>query len=96
MDLNEFMAEDEEMATTEVESDSTATMGIIELPMNVDFKLTTQFDNVIYEDLVISKAKGDIQLKEGVAATHVTGACVENKQNIDKARVHSAQHKACM
>ena len=36
--------------------------------MNVDFKLTTQFDNVIYEDLVISKAKGDIQLKEGVAS----------------------------
>ena len=35
------------------------------------------------------------QLKEGVAATHVTGACVENKQNIDKTRVHSAQHKAC-
>lgn len=68
MDLNEFMAEDEEMATTEVESDSTATMGIIELPMNVDFNLTTQFDNVIYEDLVISKAKGAVLLKEGVAS----------------------------
>ena len=36
------------------------------------------------------------QLKEGVAATHVTTACVEGKQNIDKARAHSEEHKACM
>ena len=36
------------------------------------------------------------RLKEGVAATHVTGACVEGKQNIDEARAHSEEHKACM
>ncbi|MFT4879416.1 MAG: hypothetical protein ACJAU0_002426 [Flavobacteriales bacterium] len=69
LDLNEFLAEEEGTEEEETTAaDSTGTGGIIELPNNIDFKLNANFAKMVYEDLVITNAKGGIGLKEAVAS----------------------------
>jgi len=70
LDLNEFLAAEEEDGAEEetMASDSTVTAGVIQLPMNIDFKLNATFAKLIYEDMVITNATGGIGLKEAVAS----------------------------
>ena len=62
MDLNEFMTETEETATTD-----SATFGIIQLPMNVDFLLKSNLNTVKMMDYTLTNAVGDITVKDGIA-----------------------------
>jgi hypothetical protein len=62
LDLNEFMTETEEPATTE-----TASYGVIPVPNDVDFLLRSDIKTVKVMDLTLSNASGDILVKDGVA-----------------------------
>jgi hypothetical protein len=74
LDLNEFMTEEEQAATsttTPAEGTTPATeessMSVIELPGNVDFTLNSSFNKLIYGTTEITNATGGIQLKDKVA-----------------------------
>lgn len=62
-DLNEFMTEDE---TATVEED-TASFGVIPIPNNIDFVLTSNVKQAKMMDYNITNASGDIILKNGIA-----------------------------
>ena len=63
VDLNEFMTEGE--ATTA--DTASVPMEVIEIPRNIDFVLHTNIDQVLYDDLTLKNAKGDVIIKEGIA-----------------------------
>ncbi|WP_317048528.1 AsmA-like C-terminal region-containing protein [Echinicola strongylocentroti] len=58
--INEWMTESE--TTTE----DTTELQLIELPRNIDFAMSVQADEVLYDDLVFSDAKGTMTLKNGI------------------------------
>jgi hypothetical protein len=63
LDLNEFMTETEETTTEE----DTASFGVIPIPANIDFILHSSIQTTKMMDYTITKAKGDIILKDGIA-----------------------------
>lgn len=63
LDLNEFMTDTDEAAT----SSDTTSFGVIPVPDNIDFLLRSNIKTVKMMDFVISNAVGDIVVKEGVA-----------------------------
>jgi uncharacterized protein involved in outer membrane biogenesis len=62
LDLNEFMTETEE--TTETDS---ASYGVIQLPMNLDFLMKSNVKTVKMMEYTITDASGDIVVKNGIA-----------------------------
>ncbi|UCS94469.1 hypothetical protein KZP23_05440 [Echinicola marina] len=58
--INEWMTEGE--STTA----DTTELTLIELPKNIDFNMTVQADEVLYDNLVFNDAKGQMTLKDGV------------------------------
>jgi len=60
LDLNEFMSGSEE---TSIEED-TATLSVIEVPANVDFKLVSRIDKLYYDKLEIENTIGTILVKD--------------------------------
>ncbi|GGF34745.1 AsmA-like C-terminal region-containing protein [Echinicola rosea] len=58
--INEWMTESE--TTTE----DTTVLQLIELPQDIDFTMSVQADEVLYDDLVFSDAKGTMTLKNGI------------------------------
>ena len=62
LDLNEFMTETEETTTT----DSTA-YGVIPVPSNIDFVLSSEIKTVKMMDYTFTNASGDIIVKDGIA-----------------------------
>jgi osmotically-inducible protein OsmY len=62
VDLNEFMSS--EQATGEQAQTQTSTQGVIEVPGNINFRLTGSAGKVIYEDWDISNVKGVILLAD--------------------------------
>lgn len=65
LDLNEFMTETEETATTD-----SASYGVIPVPSNIDFVLRSEIKTVKMMDFTLSEAAGDIIIKDGVADLH--------------------------
>jgi len=63
LDLNEFMTDTDEAAT----STDTTSYGVIPVPENIDFLLRSNIKTVKMMDFVISNAVGDIVVKDGVA-----------------------------
>ncbi len=63
LDLNEFMTEDE---STDSEED-TESFGVIPVPNNIDFVLTSSIKSVKMMDLNITNAAGDIIVRNGIA-----------------------------
>ncbi len=61
-DLNEFMTDTEETATTD-----TASFGVIPVPTNIDFVLHSDVKHAKMMDFDITNAKGDIIVKDGIA-----------------------------
>jgi hypothetical protein len=59
LNLNDFMTNEEAVA-----SDSSA-VGIIEIPKNLDFSLNGNFKHVIFDNLDMTNAVGQILVKEG-------------------------------
>lgn len=62
LDLNEFMTETEEAATTD-----SAAYGVIPVPTNIDFVLHSDIKTVKMMDYTFTEASGDIIVKDGVA-----------------------------
>lgn len=61
VDLNEWMTSEE---TVEEEEDTVA-LEVIRIPQNIDFILTSQIDQLIYDDLEINSFTGDLIIKDG-------------------------------
>ncbi len=58
--LNPFLTETEE----EVAPEDTIPLTIIEVPANIDFTLNSSFDKIIFDDLEISNARGQITVAD--------------------------------
>lgn len=63
LDLNEFMTDGEE-ATAGTDS---ASYGVIEVPANIDFVLSSSIKQVRMMDYIMTNATGDVVVKDGVA-----------------------------
>ncbi len=61
-DLNEFMTEEETTSTTD-----TSSFGVIPVPGNIDFVLSSNIKQVKMMDFNITNASGDIIVKDGIA-----------------------------
>ncbi|UII22436.1 AsmA family protein [Fulvivirga ligni] len=64
LDLNEFMSEEEDPATTVTEEES---YGVIQVPEDIDFVLHSNIKTVKVMDMDITNATGDIIVKDGIA-----------------------------
>lgn len=64
MDLNEFMAEDSSATTAATTPADTAPMTVIEVPANIDFKLTTQIRKLLYDNMEMSGVSGAVAIKD--------------------------------
>jgi hypothetical protein len=62
LDLNEFMTETEETSTTD-----SASYGVVQLPMNVDFLLKSTVKTVKMMEYTLTNASGDIVVRDGIA-----------------------------
>ncbi len=72
IDANEFLTEDSEeeteVATTdETEASDTSSVGIVEVPTNIDFTLKTNIKTLYYDKLDITNIIGYIYIKDGKA-----------------------------
>lgn len=65
LDLNEFMAEEEEVAPTVGEEEEA--YGVIQVPENIDFVLKSNIKTAKVMDMEITNATGDIIIRDGVA-----------------------------
>jgi hypothetical protein len=63
LDLNEFMTDTGETATTT----DTASYGVIPIPENIDFVLRSNVKTVKMMDYTMTNAAGDVILKDGIA-----------------------------
>lgn len=64
LDLNEFMAEEEQAAPTVAEEES---YGVVQVPENIDFVLKSNIKTAKLMDMEITNATGNIIVKDGVA-----------------------------
>ncbi len=59
LDLNEMMG-----SSTETTAEDTAAMTVVEIPGNIDFKLVSRIDKILYDKLEIENAIGTILVKD--------------------------------
>jgi len=66
LDLNEFMEEEEPAAEGEVAAspEDTVPYTVIEVPKNIDFKLASSFETILYEEMPMTNVKGDLIIKD--------------------------------
>lgn len=62
LDLNEFMSE-EEVPVEEVPED-TVPMSVIEVPGNIDFRLESRLDKVLFQNMEIERIRGLIEVRD--------------------------------
>jgi hypothetical protein len=62
LNLNDFMSNEEASASTD-----SASIGVIEIPKNLNFNLTGNFKQVIFDNLEMNNVAGQIIVKEGKA-----------------------------
>ncbi|MBA4054954.1 MAG: hypothetical protein C0490_09605 [Marivirga sp.] len=62
LDLNEFMTDTEEAASTD-----SASYGVIEVPKNIDFVLKSTIKQIKMMDYNMTDASGDVIVKDGIA-----------------------------
>lgn len=62
VDLNEWMTKD----TTAVEETDTAHLEVVEVPGNIDFVLKSSIDKILYDNLELMNATGNIIVRDGV------------------------------
>ncbi len=63
LDLDEFMSEEE----TETVAEDTTSLSVIPIPTNIDFVLNSKIETVKVMDMILTKAKGDVIIKKGIA-----------------------------
>ena len=66
-DLNEWMSDEEESAEVEEESSES---GVVEVPKNIDFELSTLFKKIDYDNMPITDFKGKLTVKNGEVLFH--------------------------
>jgi len=64
LDLNELIPESEEKVVVE---EDTSSLSVIEIPDNIDFRLTSALDMVKYDNIELSNIRGIIFIKDGKA-----------------------------
>jgi hypothetical protein len=62
LDLNEFMSSDESATTTE--NTSTSEASVIEIPKNIHFNVKTSADKILYDNLVMEKVVGVVNIAD--------------------------------
>lgn len=62
LNLNDFMTEE---STTSASKDSASSIGVIEIPKNIDFNLNGTFNQVIFDNLDMKNVVGQIVIKNG-------------------------------
>ena len=62
-DLNELMSEEEPVTSSAVETD-TASMSVIEVPKNLDFRMGMAVKRVLYDNMTLDNCKGSIHLHD--------------------------------
>lgn len=67
LDLNEFMS-DEEVAEETTEEAPEESMGVVEVPKNIDFVMTSDIKTVAVMDMSITNAKGKIVVRNGIVS----------------------------
>ncbi len=63
LNLNEIMASEVE---EEPEDEDTVSMTVVKVPENIDFRLTTSIDKVVYDELEIESLEGEVIVRNGV------------------------------
>lgn len=66
MDLNEMMAEDEDVSETEGED--VQELSVIDIPGNIDFNLRASFDEMKYGDMIMNNVTGLVRIDDHVAS----------------------------
>ena len=65
IDCNELLGTDQ---SSEATADTTVSeAGIVEVPKNIDFTLSTDIKKILYDRLVISNVNGGVSVKDGIA-----------------------------
>jgi hypothetical protein len=76
LNVNDFMSEEEAIAQPDTpQAAQPATeepMSVIEIPKNIDFKLTANFKKVTYDAIVLENIKGNISMANGIL--HINNA----------------------
>lgn len=67
MDLNQFMVESDEEVVVDsaTMAADTVPMAIVVIPKNIDFTLNSSLDEIIYDNLTLTNAKGALLVKNG-------------------------------
>ena len=72
LDINELMGpeeevEEEEAATAPADTTSEP-MEVVDVPTNIDFRMTTDIKKLIYDNMDITNIKGGVSIKDGVVS----------------------------
>jgi F0F1-type ATP synthase membrane subunit b/b' len=65
LDLNELMASDEELSTETSGAEDSSALSVVRIPTDLAFQLASSLDTVLYDDLLITQAQGNIAVKDG-------------------------------
>ncbi len=65
VDINEWMVSDE---TETEEEEDTSTMEVIRIPANIDFILTSDIKEILYDNLAIKDFRGELIIRDGALA----------------------------
>lgn len=64
IDLNELMGTQPQTTTAKTD---TAAMQLLEVPANIDFNLNAGIGKIVYDNLILEKINGKLEVKEGAA-----------------------------
>lgn len=79
LDLNPFMTETgEEAKSTQPTASDTLPLKAIPIPQNIDFKMNTKINKLIYDNLVLNNVSGSTQIKDGVVDLNNINAGIFN------------------
>jgi len=67
LNIDELMADSDEPEGTETTDTSSYKMSVIEIPVDIDFKMTSLLKKVIYDDIELENVNGEIKVKNGDA-----------------------------
>ncbi len=66
VDLNEWMTEEDSVATADTDEADTSALEVIKVPENIDFVLRSDIEKVLYDDLELTNVTGNIFVRDGV------------------------------
>lgn len=64
MDINELMSSSDSTTETTSAATDTAAMSVVEVPSNLDVRLNTKIDKLLYDNLTITKVSGGVGIKD--------------------------------